>query len=132
MPKQLSFRIEEIETFKDEYKLKPFVSTKLAVWKILPQVTHTDTTDTVSVTKAQGRVSIERVDEPKKNRKKPFMSHSANQQAPNIDGGHKKPNQNKKTWNNQKTINRVLGNSKVFSIIALIVISLYFPIKRHN
>lgn len=97
MPKQLSFRVEEIETFKDEYKLKPFVSTKLAVWKILPQVTHTDKTDTVSVTKAQRRASIERVDEPRKNRKKPLMSHSANQQTPNIDGGTKKPNQNKKT-----------------------------------
>lgn len=88
MPKQLSFRVEEIETFKDEYKLKPFVSTKL--------VTHTDKTDTVSVTKAQRRASIERVDEPRKNRKKPLMSHSANQQTPNIDGGTKKQNQNKK------------------------------------
>lgn len=85
MPKQLSFKIEEIETFRDEYKLKPFVSTKLAVWKILPQVTHTDTTDTVSVTKAQGRVSIERVDEPR-----------------NIDGGQKNQTKTRKLETTRK------------------------------
>lgn len=104
MPKQLSFRIEEIETFKDEYKLKPFVSTKLAVWKILPQVTYTDTTDTVSVTKAQGRVSIERVDEPRKNKKKPFMSHSVNQQTPNIVGGTKKQTKTRKLETTRKQV----------------------------
>lgn len=60
------------------------------------------------------------------------MSHFAIQQMPNIDGGHKKTKPKQETWNNQKTINKVLENSKVFSIIALSVISLYFPIKRHN
>lgn len=30
------------------------------------------------------------------------MSHFANQQMPNIDGGHKKPNQNKKLETTRK------------------------------
>lgn len=52
------------------------------------------------------------------------MSYSENEQTPNIDGGTKKQTKT-------RTPERTNKQSTVFSVIAAIVYSLYFPIKRH-